>query len=206
MNKLLTISVLLFTFLFISCEKEQKRRGIDYDLMKKELALTTDQEQQFDKVITQFKAKADQNRLEHTTEGGKLNRTPFFAKMEEINKEQALAMQEILNENQMKVYVEFMEKNGRKRPRYNDELIDRINYELALDETQRKVLEAANNAFEVEFQNAHDIYHGNAELAAEYFEKFDNQRKTAIESVLNETQIEQFRILVKDVQSPSKKQ
>lgn len=205
MNKFLTTTTLLIALLFTSCKNESKTRGIDYEQLKKELALTTHQEIQFDELVAQYQTKADQNRLENTTDGGKLNRTPFFAKMEEIHLQQAAAIREVLDENQMKIYTDFMEKNTRKRPRYNDELIHNIITELALDETQTNILNAANDAFEVEFQNAHDLYHGNSELAAEYFEKFDTQRKTAIESVLDEHQIKQFRQLVKDIQSPGKK-
>lgn len=98
-----------------------------------------------------------------------------------------------------------MSKNTRKRQRYNDELLATIKTNLELNEEQAKVLEAANNAFEKEFYDAHDIYHGNSELAAEYWRKYDNQRKSAIESTLSEKQIMEFRELVKKEKSPSEK-
>lgn len=192
------ITFFALAIIIVSCGKEQKRRGLDYDLLKKELNLTAEQSNQFDKVATKFKTMAEENKAANMSEGGKMNRTAFFTKMEEIYKQQASVMSEILDENQMVAYNTFMDKNTRKRPRYNDELLAKIKTELELDDDQAKVLEAANNAFEKEFQDAHDIYHGNEQLAMEYREKFDAQRRSAIEGVLDRDQIEKFRELVKE--------
>lgn len=196
MKNLLTIS--LVTLLIFSCGKEGKKRGLDYDKLKQELTLNAEQEQKFDEVATKFKKLSEENRAANTSEGGKMNRVALFTKMEELNSQQKEEMKTFLDETQFERYVQFMQKNTRKRPRYDDELLTKIKTELQLDDEQSKVLEAANNAFEQEFHDAHDIYHGNSELAKEYWGKFDTQRKTAIESILNEEQQAKFNELVKD--------
>lgn len=188
----------LISALIISCSKEEKKRGLDYDQLKTELNLSAEQTTKFEEVATKYRKMADENRAANTTEGGKMNRVAFFAKMEEINRQQKQDVEQFLDKNQMEKYDAFMAKNTRKRPRYNDELLTKIKTELQLDDQQSKVLEAANNAFEKEFHDAHDIYHGNSELAKEYWEKFDTQRKSAIESVLNEEQKVKFQELIKD--------
>ena len=60
------------------------------------------------------------------------------------------------------------------------------------------MLNAANDAFEKSFNDAHDVYHGNSELAKEYWAKFDNQRKEAVKTVLSPEQNTKFLELVKD--------
>ncbi|MGB7498980.1 MAG: hypothetical protein WA897_03715 [Moheibacter sp.] len=196
MKKLIFTAVLGLMIFAVSCSKEEKKRGLDYDQLKNELALNSDQSAKFDETAAKFKNMMEENKAANTTEGGKMNRTAFFAKMEEIYKLQSAEMSAFLDEGQQAKYNEFMDKNTRKRPRYNDELLAKIKTELSLDQEQSKVLEAANNAFEKEFQDAHDIYHGNEELAKEYREKFDKQRRTAIESVLSDEQVTKFRELV----------
>lgn len=201
----LFIIALAFTTLLISCGKEQKKRGLNYDELKASLALNDDQVAKFDELVVKYKAMSEANRAANMSEGGQMNRVAFFTKMEDILKSQAEEMKQLLDEKQMEAYTEFMEKNTRKRPRYNDELLANIKSTLELDDNQAKVLEAANNAFEKEFQDAHDIYHGNNELANEYWQKFDTQRRKAIEKVLTEEQIDQFNELVKDVKSPGER-
>lgn len=202
MKKILMITALIFSFTMISCAKEEgqkKRRGIDFDALKTELTLNEEQEKKFDAITADIQKAIEESRASSMGEDGKLNRVKFFADMETIYNKHAELAAEILDENQIDIYKDYMDKNQRKRPRYNDELLDQIKTELNLDEKQFLTLNAANNAFETEFQNAHDIYHGNSELAKEYWEKFDTQRRNAIESVLSEEQIEKFRELVKDV-------
>lgn len=199
MKKLLLLSSLVLAFI-TACNKteEPKKRGLDYDQLKKELSLNADQVTKFDEIATKFKTIAEESKAATTGEGGKMDRVAFFSKLEEIYKQQGLEMAQLLNVDQMKIYENFMENNTRKRPRYNDELLAKIKTELAMNDEQAKVLEAANNAFEKEFMDAHDIYHGNEKLAMEYHEKFDAQRRNAIESVLNEDQITKFRELIKE--------
>lgn len=199
MKKLLLLSGLMLAFV-TACNKaeEPKRRGLDYDQLKSELALNDDQSAKFDEVASKYKAMAEENKAANTSEGGKMNRVAFFSKMEEIYKQQEADFASFLDEKQMDSYKSFMNKNTRKRPRYNDELLAKIKTDLNLNEEQSKVLEAANNAFEKEFSDAHDIYHGNEELAKEYREKFDKQRRAAIESVLDEAQVEKFREIINE--------
>ena len=208
MKKILMITALIFSFTMISCAKEEgqkKRRGIDFDALKTELTLNEEQEKKFDAITADIQKAIEESRASSMGEDGKLNRVKFFADMETIYNKHAELAAEILDENQIDIYKDYMDKNQRKRPRYNDELLDQIKTELNLDEKQFLTLNAANNAFETEFQNAHDIYHGNSDLAKEYWEKFDTQRRNAIESVLSEEQIEKFRELVKDVKHSTRR-
>lgn len=202
-----TFLIIAFTgiLLLASCGKEQKKRGLDYDKLKQELVLNSEQAKKFDALTANYKQIMQENKAASSTEGGQLNRVAFFSKMEEIYQKQTVEIASFLDENQLKTYNEFMSKNTRKRPRYNDELLATIKTNLELTEEQSKILEAANNAFEKEFYDEHDIYHGNSELAAEYWRKYDNQRKSAIESTLSEEQIVEFRELVKNEKSPSEK-
>lgn len=208
MKKILTITALIFSFIMISCAKEdvqKKRRGIDFDALKTELNLNEDQEKKFDAITADILKAIEESRESSMGEDGKLNRVKFFTDMEIIYNKHAELTAEIFDENQIDIYKNYMDKNQRKRPRYNDDLLEQIKTELNLDETQFLTVNAANNAFETEFQNAHDIYHGNSDLAKEYWEKFDTQRRNAIESVLNEEQIEKFRELVKDVKHSTRR-
>lgn len=208
MKKILMITALIFSFTMISCAKEEgqkKRRGIDFDALKTELTLNEEQEKKFDAITADIQKAIEESRASSMGEDGKLNRVKFFADMETIYNKHAELTAEILDENQIDIYKDYMDKNQRKRPRYNDDLLEQIKTELNLDENQFLTVNAANNAFETEFQNAHDIYHGNSDLAKEYWEKFDTQRRNAIESVLSEEQIEKFRELVKDVKHSTRR-
>ena len=65
-------------------------------------------------------------------------------------------------------------------------------------EEQGRVTEAATVAQKA-FSDAHDVYHGNSDLAKEYFIKYDTQRKAAIQKVLTPEQYVKFEQTVKDV-------
>lgn len=197
MKKLLFI-LLAISILAISCgEKKEGRRGINYEELKGNLQLTEEQSSQFDAVRAKYQKIGEEMRAAAKAEGGKFDRVEAFKKMEERNKQQTEEMAAFLDEGQLSTYKAFMEKHARKRPRYNDETLAKIKADLALTEEQANVLEAANNAFEQSFQDAHDIYHGNRELAQEYWIKFDEERKKAMKSVLSEEQYAQFLELVK---------
>ena len=115
-------------------------------------------------------------------------------------------MAKVLTAEQMIIFNKFIEENTRKRPRYNDLLLTKIQQEVGLSEEQMKIINAANDAFEKSFHDAHDIYHGNNDLAKEYWEKFDAQRKTVIEKTLTPEQFAKFKELVKEVKfTPRKK-
>ena len=129
----------------------------------------------------------------------------MFEKMDEVRKQQSAEVATFLNTDQTRRYEEFIEKNSRKRPGYSEEIVTRIKTELKLDESQAQMLEAANKAFEKSFHDAHDFYHGNSELAAEYWKKYDDERKNVLKQVFTEAQYEQYLEIVKDITSPGKK-
>jgi hypothetical protein len=182
------------SFLFASCgEKEKgKRRGINFKELKPELALTTEQEQQFDAVVEKYTKIAEESRAAASSEGGKMDRVAMFAKMEEMRKQQAEEMKVFLDSTQFEKYNTFIAKNTRKRPGYSNELLEQMKTELALDEQQATMLEAVNKTFEKSYHDAHDFYHGNNELAKEYWVKYDDERKAALKQVFSEEQYAKY--------------
>ena len=56
--------------------------------------------------------------------------------MENIYNKHAELAAEIFDEKQIDIYKDYMDKNQRKRPRYNDALLEQIKTELNLDENQ----------------------------------------------------------------------
>ena len=62
------------------------------------------------------------------------------------------------------------------------------------------MVNAANDAFEKAFNDAHDIYHGNNDVAKEYWNKYDAQRKAAIKSALTPEHFAKFEEIVKGEQ------
>lgn len=198
MKKALVVLSLAATMLFTSCKEEQKRRGIDYNEIKPELALTPEQESQFDELVAKYQKIAEESRAAATADGAKPDRVEMFKKNEERMKLQNQEMSQFLDEAQMQKYVDFVAKNTRKRPRYNDELLAQIKTELAMTPEQASMLEAANDAFERAYQDAHDLYHGNGELAKEYWDKYDTERKNALKQVLSEEQFVKFEEMVSD--------
>lgn len=197
--KKIFFTVLATAILLISCNSENgKKRGINYDELKKELALSEEQTTQFDEVIEKYIKIAEENRSAIKASGEKMDRVEAFKKMEERNAQQEQEVSTFLNEDQMQKYTEFMDKNSRKRPRYNDKVLAEIKTKLALTDEQSKVLEAANNAFEKSYHDAHDIYHGNSELAKEYWVKFDKERKNALKQYLSEEQYTEFLKIVEN--------
>ncbi len=183
----------------VACKKEQKRGSIDYTEVKTELQLDPAKEKQFDEITAKYK-KMQQDNYESAKAQGNMDRVALGIKNEELRKSQSEEMAKILSKEQLQTFNTFVDKNSRKRPRYNDELLAKIKTEASLDEKQFDMLNAANNAFEKAFSDAHDIYHGNTELAKEYWVKFDNQRKTAVKTVLTPEQNTKFLEIVKDQQ------
>lgn len=195
MKKLAIVLLVIFTTL--SCTNDsKKRRGIDYDTIKSELGLNEEQTKKFDEIVAKYKKNVEESRAANSN--SKPDRVEMFKKMEERTIQQTNEMAAFLNEKQLQKYTKFIAKNTRKRPRYSDELLTKLKTELTLSEQQAQVLEASNNAFEKAFQDAHDIYHGNSDLAKEYWGKFDTERKNAIQSFLSEEQYAKFLALVKD--------
>ena len=183
----------------VACKKEQKRGSIDYTEVKTELQLDQAKEKQFDEITAKYK-KMQQDNYENAKAQGNMDRVALGIKNEELRKSQSEEMAKILSPEQLQKFNTFVDQKSRKRPRYNDELLAKIKTEAALDEKQFDMLNAANNAFEKAFSDAHDIYHGNTELAKEYWVKFDNQRKAAVKTVLSPEQNAKFLEIVKDQQ------
>ena len=183
----------------VACKKEQKRGSIDYTEVKTELKLDQAKQKQFDEITARYK-KMQQDNYENAKAQGNMDRVALGIKNEELRKSQSEEMAKILSPEQLQKFNTFVDQKSRKRPRYNDELLAKIKTEAALDEKQFDMLNAANNAFEKAFSDAHDIYHGNTELAKEYWVKFDNQRKAAVKTVLSPEQNAKFLEIVKDQQ------
>ena len=181
----------------LSCNGEKKKRGADYNKLKTELNLQGEKAANFESITKKYDA---QRKSARESMGENVDRVALFTKFEEIQKQQDGEISQVLNEQEMIKYHDFVAKNTRKKPRYNNELLAKINSELQLDEKQMNVVNAANNAFEKAFSDAHDVYHGNTELAKEYWTKFDVQRKEAISKVLTAEQNSKFLEIVKDQQ------
>src|SRR5690625_6542728 len=114
MKKILMITALIFSFTMISCAKEEgqkKRRGIDFDALKTELTLNEEQEKKFDAITADIQKAIEESRASSMGEDGKLNRVKFFADMETIYNKHAELAAEILDENQIDIYKDYMDKN-----------------------------------------------------------------------------------------------
>ena len=212
---------LLASAVIVSCQKDekkqeqthqkeekaehQKRQPLDFSSVKAELKLEAEKEKYFDEIVTKYQKLIEESR-EVAKKSGKIDRVALGIKNEELTLQQAEEMAKVLTAEQMIVFNKFIEENTRKRPRYNDQLLTKIQQEVGLSEEQMKIINAANDAFEKSFHDAHDIYHGNNDLAKEYWEKFDTQRKAVIEKTLTPEQFAKFKELVKEVKfTPRKK-
>ena len=212
---------LLASVVMVSCQKDEKkqeqthqqeekvghknRQPLDFSSIKAELKLEAEKEKSFDEIVTKYQKLIEESR-EAAKKSGKIDRVALGIKNEELTLQQAEEMAKVLTAEQMIIFNKFIEENTRKRPRYNDLLLTKIQQEVGLSEEQMKIINAANDAFEKSFHDAHDIYHGNNDLAKEYWEKFDAQRKTVIEKTLTPEQFAKFKELVKEVKfTPRKK-
>ena len=193
--------LLLALVLMVACGDTQKpaRRGIDYDRLKAELALTPEQSAQFDVVLDKYNQMREAGR---PAQGEKVDRIAMFERNEAIAQSQASDMAAFLTNDQQHIYAEFMKKNARKRPGYTAGQMAQMKTDLSLTDEQAAMLDAVNKAFEKAYYDAHDIYHGNAELAKEYWNKFDAERKAALRTVFNEQQYAQYLQLVAQITQP----
>lgn len=182
----------------MSCSKEGKKRGVDYAKFKTEVTMTPEQEKSYDEITKKYADLGAQNFEAAKAQGGQMDRVALSIKNEELQAKQSEEMATVLDPSQMDKFNQFVEANSRKRPRYNNELLEKIKTELALSEDQFAMLNAANDAFEKSFNDAHDIYHGNNDLAKEYWTKLDTQRKEAVKGVFSPEQNQKFLDLVKD--------
>ncbi|MET3035034.1 hypothetical protein ABXT08_02930 [Chryseobacterium sp. NRRL B-14859] len=203
-----SIKSLLLAFaigaVFASCSGD-KKKGIDYNQFKTEVQLTPDQEKSFDEITKKYQDLQEQNFQAAKAQGGNMDRVGLGIKNEELRAQQALEMAKVLDAPQMEKFNKFVDENSRKRPRYDNALLERIKTEAQLSEEEFKVVNAANDAFEKAFSDAHDVYHGNNDLAKEYWEKFDTQRKAAIQKALTPEHFTKFEEIVKDVQFKGRK-
>ena len=180
-------------------------KPLDFAPVKAELKLDTEKEKQFDEITAKFQKMREES-FQAAKQSGKMDRVALGIKNEEITKQQAEEMSKVLSPEQMEIFNKFVDENSRKRPRYNDELLAKIQKEAQLSDEQMKVVNAANDAFEKSFNDAHDVYHGNNNLAKEYWEKFDTQRKAVIKKTLSPEQYAKFEEVVKEVNfKPRKK-
>lgn len=206
MKLLKLFSLIAVMTLTVACSKEEKKRsGIDFKEVEPTLSLTQEQKTRFDKLIADFKSQSEANVKAARAQGDKMDRVALGIKSEALREGLYSDMSKVLDSAQFDTFHAFVEKNSRKRPRYSDKLIADINLELGLNQDQIKVVNAANDAFEKAYHEAHDIYHGNGDLAKEYWERYDNQRKTAIKQVLTPEQAQKFDELVKTQQFQARK-
>lgn len=189
---------------FTACSGD-KKKGIDYNQFKTEVQLTPDQVKSFDEITKKYQDLQEQNFEAAKAQGGNMDRVALGIKNEELRAQQSLEMAKVLDAPQMEKFNKFVDENSRKRPRYDNTLLERIKTEGQLSEDEFKVVNAANDAFEKAFNDAHDVYHGNNDLAKEYWEKFDAQRKAAIQKALTPEHYAKFEEVVKDIQFKGRK-
>lgn len=206
---------LLASAVLVSCQKEEKkaenptahkeekghnhkRKPLDFSPVKEQLKLDAEKQKQFDAITAKYQKLREEN-YAAAKQSGKMDRVALGIKNEELTKQQAEEMAKILSPEQMEVFNKFVDENSRKRQRYNNELLAKIEKEIGLSAEQMKVVNAANDAFEKSFADAHDVYHGNADLAKEYWEKFNVQRLSVIEKTLTPEQFKKFQELTKEV-------
>ena len=188
----------------VSCSGD-KKKGIDYSQFKTEVKLTAEQEKNFNEITAKYQQLQEQNFQAAKAQGGNMDRVALGIKNEELRAQQSIEMATVLDGPQMEKFNKFVDENSRKRPRYDNALLERIKTEAQLSEDEFKVVNAANDAFEKAFNDAHDVYHGNNDLAKEYWEKFDTQRKAAIQKALSPEHYTKFEAIVKDVQFKGRK-
>lgn len=202
------IKVLVLAFvlslLFVACSGD-KKKGIDYNQFKTKVTLSPEQVKSFDEITAKYQKLQEQNFQAAKGQGGTMDRVGLSIKNEELRNQQSLDMAKVLDADQLQKFNAFVDENSRKRPRYDNALLERIKTEAGLSEEEFTMVNAANDAFEKAFNDAHDVYHGNNDLAKEYWEKFDTQRKLAIQKALSPEHYAKFENMVKDVQFKGRK-
>ena len=161
-----TFFLALLAFVIVSCSGEgKKKRGVDYQKFKTEVTLTPEQEKSYDEITGRYQKQAEQNFEAAKAQGGQMDRVALAIKSEEMREKQAEEMAKVLDPAQMEKFNTYVDKNSRKRPRYTNQLLEQIKTETQLSDEQFAMLNAANDAFEKSFNDAHDVYHGNTEMA-----------------------------------------
>lgn len=196
--------VLVLGAITMSCSGD-KKKGIDYNQFKAEIKLTPEQEKKFNEITAKYQQLQEQNFQAAKAQGGNMDRVALGIRNEELRAQQSIEMATVLDAPQMEKFNKFVDENSRKRPRYDNTLLEKIKTEAQLSEDEFKMVNAANDAFEKAFNDAHDVYHGNNDLAKEYWVKFDAQRKLAIQKALTPEHFSKFEEIVKDVQFKGRK-
>lgn len=191
---------LLGTIIMFNCKNSEPKKTLDYTEVKNELHLDASKAKKFDAITAKYQKIRDESHA--AAEAAKTDRVAMGIKNEEILNSQKQEMSTVLSPEQMTVFNKFVEEHTRHRPRYTDEKLAQIKSDAGLSEQQFAVVNAANNAFEKSFVDAHEIYHGNEQLAQEYWQKFDAQRKEAIKKVLTLEQYARFLSATADVKLP----
>lgn len=196
MRKLLYI--FFATILFISCGRDHHRKGgFDFSALTSKMNLSVEKEKQYTDIVKKYAKMRDE--IMATAKKGKSDRTLTMNKMQNLLINQTKEVSNILDAEQMKVYNTLVEKIRKMRsPGYSKELITKLITDLKLNDEQIKMLNATNKAFEKAYIDAHDYYHGNNEAAKEYWNKYDTERKKALQKVFTEEQYNQFLELVKN--------
>lgn len=170
--------------------------GFNFDKLKPTLNLSTEQETQFDATVAKFQKQRKES-FAAAKENGKMDRSAMMKKMGTLIEKQNNEIATILNKKQYQSYLEFVTPMmSRFSPGYSKTILNQIVTELALDATQAKTLTAINNAFEKSYIEAHDYYHGNNEAAKEYWNKYDEQRKKAIQALVHKEQYTKYLAIV----------
>lgn len=201
--KVLVVAFVLSLF-FVACSGD-KKKGIDYNQFKTKVTLSPEQVKSFDEITAKYQKLQEQNFQAAKGQGGTMDRVGLSIKNEELRNQQPLDMAKVLDADQLQKFNAFVNENSRKRPRYDNALLERIKTEAGLSEEEFTMVNAANDAFEKAFNDAHDVYHGNNDLAKEYWEKFDAQRKLAIQKALSPEHYAKFENIVKEVQFKGRK-
>lgn len=201
--KVLVVAFVLSLF-FVACSGD-KKKGIDYNQFKTKVTLSPEQVKSFDEITAKYQKLQEQNFQAAKGQGGTMDRVGLSIKNEELRNQQSLDMAKVLDADQLQKFNAFVDENSRKRPRYDNALLERIKTEAGLSEEEFTMVNAANDAFEKAFNDAHDVYHGNNDLAKEYWEKFDAQRKLAIQKALSPEHYAKFENIVKEVQFKGRK-
>lgn len=182
----------------VSCKNDHHgKQKIDFGALVPEMNLSPEKEKQYKDIVSKFAKQRDQ--IMATAKDDKSDRTVTMNKLQNLLKNQTKEVSAILDANQMKIYNGLIEKIKKmQNPGYSKEVITKIVADLELNEEQTKMLKAANKAFAKSYLDAHDYYHGNNEAAKEYWNKFDNERKNAMKSVLTNEQYQKFLQIIKD--------
>lgn len=127
----------------MSCSKEGKKRGVDYAKFKSEVTMKPEQEKSYDEITAKYSNLATQNFETAKAQETKMDRVALSIKGEELRAKQSEEISKVLDASQIDKFNHFVDANSRKRPRYNNDLLEEIKTELALSEDQFAILNDA---------------------------------------------------------------